>query len=108
MAERLRLKRQPDLGDFQEYVQKVMESSGQQGDRVDDMLLLSEHLGRLAKAMRVRVGLSYRAESQIPKADDVLSGLLFYSVNLANNLGIDLEAAFRAREKRQKRRKNRE
>ena len=107
MSERLKLRYQPDLGDFQEYVKKVMEGS-QQGDMVDDMLLLSEYLGRLAKAARVRVGLSYRAGSKIPEADDALAGLFFHTVNLANRLGIDLEVAFRSREKRQRRRKNRE
>jgi len=108
MRERLRLNRQPTLEDFQKYVRKVMDASGQEADRVDQVLLLSEHLGRLAKAMRVDAGLFYHKGSQIPKADDALAGLLFSTFNLANRLGIDLEAAFRARERRQKRRKSRE
>jgi len=108
MPERLGLKRRPVLRDFQEYIQKVMDVSGQQVDKVEETLLLFEQLGRLAKAMRVDVGLSYDSGSQIPKKDDALAGLLFYTVNLANHLGINLETAFRARENRQKRRKNRE
>lgn len=108
MKERLTLNGQPKLRDFQEYVHKVSDASGQEIDRIEEMLLLSEHLGRLAKATRVAAGLSYHEGSQIPKADDALAGLFFHTVNMANRLGIDLETAFRARERRQKRRKHRD
>ncbi len=105
MAERL--PRQPELKDFQEYVQKATERNGQSEDTVGNLILLSEQLGYLAKAIRKRVGIAYDADSKIPKIDEALAGVFFSTLNLANHLGIDLEVAFRAREKRYRRRKNR-
>lgn len=109
MVERLRLNQHPDLQDFQAYVKRAAERNGSGiRDSTDALMLLVGQLGRLAKAVRKDTGVAVRTGSKIPTVAEELAGLLYRVANLANYLGIDLEEAFRNREKRFRRRKNRD
>ena len=74
---------------------------------METQLLLAQNLGLLSKAIRVEVGLATDPKSKIPQKDETLAGLLFFTILLANQMGIDLEAAFQKREQKYRRRKNR-
>ena len=45
------------------------------------------------------MGLAIDPDSKITQKDEALAGLFFFTVYLADRLGIDLETAFRNREK---------
>ena len=93
MPERLRLKPRAALEDYQEYVRGAMERNGQPLDTISTQLLLVEELGRLSKAIRADVGLAIDPDSKITQKDEALAGLFFFTVYLADRLGIDLETA---------------
>lgn len=108
MSERLRLNQDLKFRDLQEYVKKANERDGSVArDPIDTILLLVEQLGRLAKAVRKDKGIAMHAGSEMPAVENELAGLLYYVVSTANYFGLDLEKAFRNRERRFRRKKNR-
>lgn len=95
------LKFHPDFKDLQGYVEQAAGKSGIViQDSTDALLLLSGQLGRLAKVIRIESGLAFHTGSEVSRVADELVGLLHSVINLANFSGIDLEEAFRSREKR--------
>lgn len=70
-----------------------------QADDLETFLLFSEEVGELAKAIRNERGLF--AESARPATSGLaeeMADVLSYLLDLANRFGVDLEAAFRAKE----------
>lgn len=90
------------LGPLQEYYRRVAAARGYDSESPQDcMLLLTEEVGELARAVRKRAGLiregGYDAGLEVaPELADVQ----LYLLHLANILDIDLEGAVRTKERR--------
>ena len=65
-------------------------------------ILFSEEVGELARAIRKHSGLKTDVTVKDFDASGELADLLIYLLHMANILGIDLEAAFRAKEEKNK------
>ncbi len=87
----------PTLAQFQRYVAELEAERGfLDQDVLDKCLLLGEEVGELFKAVRTARGLKV----DVPGGEiaDELADVLIYLCAIANREGIDLEAAFRAKE----------
>jgi NTP pyrophosphatase (non-canonical NTP hydrolase) len=89
----------PTLADLQRYVADLERARGfdDQSAR-DKCLLLGEELGELFRAVRRAEGLKVDPASRAADVADELADCLIYLCAIANRYGIDLEAAFRAKE----------
>src|SRR5438094_8735910 len=90
----------PTLKDLQHYVADVCQERGWTKDSPSEkFMLFVEEVGELAKAMRKAAGLyQERAKACELPLDEEFADVLSYLLDLANCFGIDLEAAFRAKE----------
>lgn len=98
------LKANPTLQDVQYYIRDVIRHRGFDKQSVqDELLLLSEETGELAKAVRQHTGrLRNDASSQGHKVEHEAADVLWMLVCVCNRLGIDLEAALREKEEHNK------
>jgi len=92
----------PTLSDLQNYIKDIAEERGwDKNNYLEIFLLLSEEIGELAKAMRNKAGLY--AENKKPATQEDLeyefADVLNYLLDLANCFDIDLEKAFRKKDK---------
>ena len=94
------LNEHPTLADFQAHVAKleVERGFGEQSVR-DKCLLLGEEIGELFKAVRKVEGLKIDISSQFGTVSEELADVFIYLCAIANRYGIDLETAFREKEK---------
>lgn len=100
------LKNNPTLKDFQEYTRETERERGFSTDTVlQKCLLLGEEVGELFKAIRKYEKLKLDANSKVGTIDGELADIIVYICEIANRCGIDLEAAFRAKEEENKKRK---
>ncbi|AHW59329.1 NTP pyrophosphatase, house-cleaning of non-canonical NTPs [Draconibacterium orientale] len=100
------LKDQPQLADFQKYVTALEEERGfATQTTIDKCLLLGEEVGELFKAVRKSEGLLVDSNSDFSEIADELADIFIYLCAIANRKGIDLEAAFRSKEEKNKLRK---
>ena len=91
----------PTLRDLQQYVVELEAERGFSDQTViDKCLLLGEEVGELFKAIRKTEGLLIDASSPVGEIGEELADILIYVLAIATRCGIDLEAAFRAKEKR--------
>ncbi len=97
------LKQQATLPNLQEYVRLLCKERGWENDNpLEIFLLLSEEVGELAKAIRNKMKL-YHEEGKEIKSDeleDEIADVLSYLLDLANKFDIDIETAFRNKEKK--------
>lgn len=97
----LKIKNSPSLRILQNYVSATVKERGFADEgNLDVMLLLTEEVGELAKAIRYRECMKVKREE---KSDDCtlqneLADCLIYLINLANLNNIDLEKAIRNKE----------
>ncbi len=87
------------LTGLQRYYRRISERRGWGAESPQDtLLLLTEELGELARAVRKATGL--RRDGAYPTAaiEDELADAQLYLVHLANTLGIDIAAAVTAKE----------
>jgi len=99
------LKKEPTLSDFQKYVTELEHERGFiTQTTIDKCLLLGEEVGELFKAVRKSEGLSVDENSTFTEIGDELTDIMIYLCAIANRKGIDLEQAFRAKEKINKKR----
>lgn len=99
------LKIKPELRDFQKYVAELEKERGfAQQTAIDKCLLLGEEVGELFKAVRKSEGLSIDSRSNFTDIGDELTDIFIYLCALANRKNIDLEAAFRLKEEKNKNR----
>lgn len=97
------LKGKPCLSDFQEYVSKLESERGfSKQTTTDKCLLLGEEVGELFKAVRKSEGLAIDSNSEFSEIGDELTDIFIYLCAIANRQGIDLEAAFRTKEEKNK------
>lgn len=89
-----------DLATLQTYIRKVVHLRGFEQETLRDVvLLLIEEVGELAKAVRKRTGLKTAASGDAEKnVAQELADCLIYLLDIANLAGVDLDAAFRAKE----------
>jgi NTP pyrophosphatase (non-canonical NTP hydrolase) len=91
----------PTLKDLQHYLAAVCQERGWTKDTpTEKFMLFVEEVGELAKAMRKTAGLyDEAAKRQEVSLEEEFADVLSYLLDLANCHGVDLEAAFRAKER---------
>jgi NTP pyrophosphatase (non-canonical NTP hydrolase) len=91
----------PTLRMLQRYIAEVCRERGWTKDSPPEkFVLFVEEIGELAKAMRKQAGLyEERARQREFALAEEFADVLSYLLDLANCYGIDLEDAFRAKEK---------
>ena len=101
----LRLKDQPILADFQDYVKELELERGFSDQTVlDKCLLLGEEMGELFKAVRKVMNLKMDINANTGSVKDEIADMLIYLCAIANRLDIDIEQAFREKEEVNKKR----
>lgn len=92
-----------DIRQVQEYLRKVMTLRGFDGQSAQDkMLLLTEEIGELAKALRKSEGVIAVDRSKIQNYDTVeseIADVFVVLISLCNVLDVDLYEAFLDKEK---------
>lgn len=104
---KLHLKENPTLRDYQVYIAKMMKERGfDRNTIVEEMLLMTEEVGELAKEVRKAHGLHLdnNKNQANSSAGEELADVLSYILSVANYLGVDLEQAFREKEEKNKKR----
>ena len=101
----LKLKKNPTLSDFQKYVIKMEKERGfiEQGV-LQKTLMLGEEVGELFKAIRKQQKIKIDHNSKFGSIDEELADIIIFVCSIANKYGIDLEKAFRDKEKINKKR----
>jgi len=91
----------PTLQDLQTYLAAVCQERGWTKDTWSEkFVLFSEEVGELAKAMRKRAGLyDEQAKKSTANLEEEFADVLSYLLDLANAFNVDLEQAFRAKER---------
>jgi NTP pyrophosphatase (non-canonical NTP hydrolase) len=101
-----KLTKKPLLADFQNYVSELELERGFASQTViDKCLLMGEEVGELFKAVRKAEGLLIDENSDFSEVGDELADIFIYLCAIANRKNIDLEAAFLAKEEKNKKRK---
>lgn len=104
----LHLPANPTLADIQEYVEEMERERGFDSESLlHSYLLLTEEVGELAKVIR-KDHSSMRTDAARTYEDDAASEIADIFIVLAavaNRLGVDIEAAVRAKEEKNKLRK---
>ncbi|MCM8814003.1 MAG: RS21-C6 protein [Candidatus Omnitrophica bacterium] len=94
----------PSLSDIQRYVRDICRERGWDKDGyLEKILLMTEEYGELVKAIRRQAGLYREQGGQSPAPETLaeeFADVLSYLCDLANYFNIDLETAFRAKERR--------
>ena len=94
------LKKNPTLADFQSYVIELEKERGFFKQNVQEKcLLLGEEVGELFKAVRKQEGVKIDKNSKFSSIDEELADIFIYLCAIANRYEIDLETAFREKEK---------
>lgn len=95
------LQAEPTLKVLQDYLAAVCQERGWTKDSPSEkFVLFVEEIGELAKAIRKKTGLyDEHAKLQTFALEEEFADVLAYLLDLANCYGVDLEAAFRAKEK---------
>ena len=94
------LQADPTLRVLQDYLAAVCQERGWTKDSPSEkFVLFVEEVGELAKAIRKRAGLyDEPAKKRTFSLEEEFADVLSYLLDLANCYGVDLEAAFRAKE----------
>ena len=94
------------LKELQEYYkQKAKERGFSKETPQDIVLLLTEELGELARAVRKKMGIKIDTKTRIPELEEELADIFIYILHLANQLEIDLQEAFGKKEEENEKRK---
>ncbi len=99
------LKQNPVLSDFQNYITEMEKERGfAHQTTIEKCLLLGEEVGELFKAVRKSEGMSVEVNSTISELEEELADVFIYLCEIANRNNVDLENAFRVKEKKNKKR----
>jgi NTP pyrophosphatase (non-canonical NTP hydrolase) len=94
------LKTHPTLKDFQEYVKALeIERGFAHQDVISKCLMLGEEVGELFKSIRKTSGMSIDEKSKVSSVADEMADIIIMLCSVANRTGVDLEEAFRNKEK---------
>lgn len=91
----------PTLPELQHYMDAVCKERGWMNDSyTEKFLLFAEEVGELAKAMRKAAGLyDEQASKKRFELEEEFADVLSYLLDLANLYKVDLEQAFREKER---------
>ena len=102
---KLHLKPNPTLADIQKYVQDMVEERGFADQTpLQTYLLLTEEMGELAKCVRkshANMAIDTAKKYEFDAAGEIADIMLVLTC-LANQLGVDMEQAFREKEEKNK------
>ncbi len=95
------LKEKPTLPDIQEYIKEVCkERNWDKNNHLEIFLLFTEEIGELAKAIRKHQGLyDEKAKEKNVNLEEEFADVFSYLLDLANYFNVDLEKAFRNKDK---------
>jgi NTP pyrophosphatase (non-canonical NTP hydrolase) len=89
----------PILADYQKLIRELIVERGYNEETVPEVLmLLTEEVGELAKAIRKINGQKTHEDSKIHNVAEELADCLWLLIDISNRLDIDLEQAFRDKE----------
>ena len=95
-----------NLSELQKYYAKKAKERGFDKETAQDtMLLLTEELGELARAIRRDAKIKIDDKTKVMESEEELADILIYLLHLSNILGIDLEKAFWDKEEENNKRK---
>jgi len=102
----LKLAEKPALKDFQDYVKKLeIERNFDKENILQKCLLLGEEVGELNKAVRKNFKLLRTdSNSKTKEIGEELADIIIITCAIANRVNVDLEEAFRKKEKINKKR----
>lgn len=101
----LNLKQNPKLRDFQEYVARLVKERGFDKETAPEMFMLFlEECGEMAKAARKTQNMKIDKNSEQFHLDHEVADVFIYLLDICNHFNIDLEKAFRDKEKINKQR----
>ena len=88
------------LGQLQRYIEREAKRRGF-GDQtaLQKCLILGEEVGELFKAVRKEEKMPIGEHSKVGTIDEELADVLMYVCTIASYYGVDLEKAFRAKDK---------
>jgi len=93
------------LSQLQQYVKETTARRGFDKESIEEkMILFVEEIGELARAIRKQKNIKMSADTKQANLAEELADCLFYLLDIANNLGIDLETAFKNKEEKNKKR----
>jgi NTP pyrophosphatase (non-canonical NTP hydrolase) len=99
------LRKKPTLKDIQEYVIKLEKERGFTRDSVlKECLMLGEEVGELFKSVRKAEKIKVDHNSKFGLVDEELADIVIFICSIANRFKIDLEEAFRKKERINKKR----
>jgi len=94
------LKAEPTLKDYQRYVRDLEQERGfADQDVIAKCLMLGEEVGELFKAVRKARGVKIDANSAVTSVSEELADIFIFICSIANKFEVDLEDAFRDKEK---------
>lgn len=100
IASMKKLPAKPTLKDFQKYVKFKIKERGFDHETLPEVfMLLFEECGELAHAARKLSNVKTDPASKKRIAEEEVVDVLWYLIDICNYLNIDLEKAFRAKEK---------
>lgn len=92
------LQNQPTLADLQTYIKEVCrERDWDKRPVLEKMLLLTEEVGEVARALRQELGIAMEPREQREHLAHELVDVFNYVLDIANEYDIDMEAAFRSK-----------
>ena len=96
----------PTLSDIQKYVSELeVERGFADQNAIQKCLMLGEEVGELFKAIRKHEKMSIDSQSQNFSVQEEMADIIIMLCSIANRFDIDLEKAFRDKEKINKNRK---
>lgn len=96
----------PTLNDYQQLVKKLIIERGYNEETLPEvMMLLTEEVGELAKAIRKLNGQKTHQDSRVHDVAEELADCFWLLIDLSSRLNVDLEKAFRAKETKNGKRK---
>ena len=105
MSSQLILRESPTLKDFQAYAAESVRERGFGEETIAErFMLFLEECGELAKAARKSQGLKSDINSKTFHTSEEAADVFIYLLHICNQLGIDLEQAFRDKEEINKQR----
>lgn len=102
---KLNLPENPTLNDFQQYVADMVNERGFEKETIQEIFMLFlEECGEMAKAARKSTGIKTDKNSKEYHLDHEIADVFIYLLDICNHYDIDLEKAFREKEKINKQR----
>lgn len=100
MDSKLHLKDHPTLHDYQNYVSAMVKERGFEKESIAEIFLLFlEECGELAKAARKTQSIKSDKKSEIFDVGKEAADVFIYLLNICNQFDVDLEKAFREKER---------